>query len=137
MRINIEMISLKKFENFRPSCDRKSCLKIGQLLGRVSPLFPSGTLWNLRQHVHQGFPNKYSANLIILILKRIFAVVLFLTLLLRVNNISSIGKMADAQGCVLRQYTIQVNKLIDFDIYRFLMGSNVQSSITFLFMNGF
>ena len=31
------------------------------------------------------------------------------------NNTASIEKMADAQRCVLRQYTIQVNKLIYFD----------------------
>ena len=43
--------------------------------------------------------------------------------------------MADAQRRVLRQYTIQVNKLVDFD--RFLKGSNVQSGITCLFENGF
>ena len=54
--------------------------------------------------------------LIIIIYKLICANVLFLTVLQKVNNTVSLGKMADAQRCVLRQYTIQANKLIYFDI---------------------
>ena len=46
---------------------------------------------------------------------RFFALPLFLTLLKYVNNVSGIGKMADAQRCVLREYTIQVNKKVDFE----------------------
>ena len=53
-----------------------------------------------------------------------------------INNIANIGKMAGAWLCVLRQYTIHVNKLIDFD-RQISDGYLCQCGITFLFVTVF
>ena len=41
--------------------------------------------------------------------------VIFNAIMINVNNIAGIRKMTDAQQCVLCQYKIQVDKLVDFD----------------------
>ena len=58
--------------------------------------------------------------------KLICANVLFLTVLQPANNTVSIGKMTGAQQCVLRQYTIQVHKLIYFDRFHTYLKSPLE-----------
>ena len=62
-----------------------------------------------------GLSQQIKCNFINLNICHFFAILLFLTLLVYMDKFASIRKMADAQQCVLRQYTIQVNKLVDFD----------------------
>ena len=64
---------------------------------------------DIGQNVRQGFPNKYSVILVIKIYVLCMCCCYFkryYNARSRINNIANIGKM--------RQYTIQVNKLIDF-----------------------